>query len=181
MSNRLSKLLHSFENHISVQWSPYVSAEERAIFVVYHKEDELKLRYRITEFELASKQSGHDWQLLDVTAAFAEWMADQDYKEAYFEDPEYLDSNYSYFAEDLTEKLKAKFRGKQNENSVVALLGCGALFGFASVSGLVKEIAKEVQGRIVIFFPGEHYENTYRLLDARDGWGYQATAITAAQ
>ena len=181
MSNRLSKLLNSFESHISVPWSPYMSAEERAIFVVYHKEDELKLRHRMGEFELASKQSGHDWQLLDVTSAFAEWMADQDYKDAYFKDPELLESNYAYFAEDLAEKLKSQLSDQQHENSIIALSGCGALFGFASVSGLVKEVAQAVKGRLVVFFPGEHNENTYHLLDAKDGWGYQATAITVAQ
>ena len=181
MSNRLSKLINRFENHISVPWNPYVSAEERAIFVVYHKEDELKLRHRISEFELACTQHGHGWQLLDIATGFAEWMADQDYKDAYFKNPEFLESKYSYFAEDLAENIKAAFKDKQDENSVVALIGCSSLFGFTSVSGLVKEISKEIQGRIVIFFPGEHYENTYRLLDARDGWGYQATAITVAQ
>jgi hypothetical protein len=181
MSNRLSKLLNSFESHISIPWNPNISAEERAIFVVYHKEDELKMRARMSEFEYAATSSGHDWYLLDVTNSFAQWMADQDYKEAYFEDPEYLESNYCYFAEELAEKLKTEFRDRQDENSVVALMGCGALFGFASVSALVKEIAREAKGRLVVFFPGEHYDNLYRLLDAKDGWGYQATAITVAQ
>lgn len=181
MPNRLSKLLNSFESFISVPWNPCVSAEERAIFVVYPKEEELKLRHRLPEFEYAVTNSGHHWHLLDVTHSFAEWMADQDYKEAYFGNPEFLESNYIYFAEELAEKLKAEFNDQQDANSMVALMGCGALFGFASVSGLVKEIAKTVQGRLVIFFPGEHYENTYRLLDAKDGWGYQATAITVAQ
>ncbi|WML91013.1 DUF1788 domain-containing protein [Thiothrix lacustris] len=181
MSNRLSKLLNSFECHISLPWNPNISAEERAIFVVYHKEDELKLRARMPEFEYTATSSGHSWYLLDVTHSFAEWMAGQDYKEAYFEDPEYLESNYGYFAEELAEKLKTEFRDRQDQNSVVALMGCGALFGFASVSALVKEIAREVKGRLVVFFPGEYDENTYRLLDAKDGWGYQATAITVAQ
>jgi len=36
-----------------------------------------------------------------------------------------------------------------------------------------------VPGRLLVLFPGEYVNNTYRLLDARDGWGYQATAITA--
>lgn len=181
MSNRLTELLKSYESFISVPWSPYVSAEERAIFVVYPKEDELKLRHRIPEFELATTQNGHNWLQLNITDSFAEWMSEQDYKEAYFEDPEYLESNYDFFAEDLAEKLKTKITASETENTVVALIGCGSLFGFASVSSLVKEIAQAASGRLLVFFPGEHYENNYQLLDAKDGWGYQATPITVTQ
>lgn len=57
--------------------------------------------------------------------------------------------------------------------------GCGTLFGFASVSDFVKQLAEHVPGRLLVLFPGEYINNGYRLLDARDGWGYQATAITA--
>ena len=53
------------------------------------------------------------------------------------------------------------------------------LFGFASVSDFVKQLSEFVPGRLLVLFPGEYSDNTYRLLDARDGWGYQATAITA--
>ncbi len=42
-----------------------------------------------------------------------------------------------------------------------------------------KEVAKQVKGRLVVFFPGEYQNNNFKLLDAKDGWGYHATAITA--
>jgi len=179
MSDRLSKLLKSFESHISIPWPNAVSPDERTIFVVYNKEDELKLRARIGEFEATSTQSGHPWLELDLTHSFEKWMSKQDYKETYFEDPQYLKGLYEDFSDALIEDLKSQFLGKQDSNSVVALLGCGALFGFASISGLVEVIAKEVMGRLVVFFPGEHQNNNYKLLDAKDGWGYLATAITA--
>ena len=35
-----------------------------------------------------------------------------------------------------------------------------------------------IRGRLVVFFPGSHEKNVYRLLDARDGWGYMAFPIT---
>jgi hypothetical protein len=179
MSDRLSKLLQSFDSHISIPWPQAVSADERTIFVVYNKEDELKLRARIGEFEASSTQSGHPWLPLDLTHSFEHWMTEQDYKETYFKAPEYLKGLYEDFSDELIESLKAQFIEKQDENGVVALLGCGALFGFASISGLVEEIAKEIKGRLVVFFPGEHQNNNYKLLDAKDGWGYHATAITA--
>ncbi len=70
MSDRLSKLLKSFSSHISVPWGNNISAEEKAIFVVYDKEDELKLRARMTEFEHACIESEHPWLLLDLTNEF---------------------------------------------------------------------------------------------------------------
>lgn len=179
MSDRLSKLLQSFDSHISIPWPQAVSPDERTIFVVYNKEDELKLRARIGEFEASATQSGHAWLQFDLTHSFENWMAEQDYKETYFEDPEYLEGLYEDLLEELIEKLKAQFVEQQDDNSVVSLLGCGALFGFASVSGLVEQVAKEVKGRLVVFFPGEHQNNNYKLLDAKDGWGYHATAITS--
>ena len=39
MSDRLSKLLQSFDSHISIPWPKAVSADERTIFVVYNKEE----------------------------------------------------------------------------------------------------------------------------------------------
>jgi hypothetical protein len=67
MSDRLSKLLQSFDSHISIPWPQAVSPDERTIFVVYNKE-ELKLRARIGEFEASATQSGHPWLQLDRMA-----------------------------------------------------------------------------------------------------------------
>ncbi|MBO2628123.1 BREX protein BrxB domain-containing protein [Shewanella algae] len=180
MSDRLSKLLKSFNSHISVPWSSNISAEEKAIFVVYDKADELKLRARMAEFQQVCVESQHPWLALDLTNEFPNWMAEQDYKEAYFEDPEYLEGSYDYFADELVAKLCEQINAQQTQDTVVALMGCGTLFGFVSVSALVKSLAAQVQGRLVVFFPGEYHDNNYKLLDAKDGWGYQATAITAA-
>lgn len=180
MSDRLSKLLSSFEKHISIPWPVAVSADERTIFLVYHKEDELKLRARVEEFEQATTKHNHPWMLLDLTHSFENWMSEQEYKETYFEDPEYLKGLYGDFAEELVETLIRKVETTQTEDGVIALLGCGALFGFASVSGVVESLAEKVTGRLIVFFPGEVQNNNYQLLDAKDGWGYHATTISAA-
>ncbi|MEF1201216.1 DUF1788 domain-containing protein [Vibrio owensii] len=179
MSDRLSKLLSSFEKHISIPWPVAVSADERTIFLVYHKEDELKLRARVEEFEQACTENAHPWQLLDLTHSFENWMSEHEYKETYFEDPEFLKGLYDDFVEELVDELISQVESKQTEDGVVALLGCGALFGFASVSGVVESLAERVTGRLVVFFPGEVQNNNYQLLDAKDGWGYHATTISA--
>ena len=75
--------------------------------------------------------------------------------------------------------MAERIKDQADSNTLVALVGCGTLFGFASVSDFVKQLAEHVPGRLLVLFPGEYVNNTYRLLDARDGWGYQATAITA--
>jgi hypothetical protein len=65
-------------------------------------------------------------------------------------------------------------------NDVLALVGGGGLFGLYSVSTLIERIERHIPGRLVIFFPGEHdaKNNSYRLLGAKDGWGYLAVPIT---
>ena len=57
----------------------------------------------------------------------------------------------------------------------------GTLFGLARVSSVVEGIKEAVDGRLLVFFPGEHHpeNHTYRLLDARDGWNYLAVPLLA--
>ncbi|MDY7579306.1 DUF1788 domain-containing protein [Herbaspirillum sp. RTI4] len=179
MADRLSSLLKNYESYISLPWSRMASSEERSIFAIYKPEDELKLRARVGEFELVTTRHGHPWILLDITDSFATWLAGHDYAEAYFEDPEYLVGNYEYFAQELVESFVKKISSSQTENSAIALLGCGSLFGITSVSDLVKSLAAKITGRLVVLFPGEQEGNTYRLLDAKNGWGYLATSIKA--
>ena len=61
MSNRLNRLLKSYSNHISLPWITGLANEQRVLFAVYHKEDELKLRARLEEFRLATESAGHPW------------------------------------------------------------------------------------------------------------------------
>lgn len=179
MSNRLNRLIQSYSSFISIPWMKGLADEQRVLFAVYHKEDELKLRARTEEFRLATESAGHTWLDLDVTRLFPEWMANQKYREDYFEDPEFLKSKYKVFIRQSVELLAERIQNEADENTLVALVGCGTLFGLASVSDFVKQLALHVPGRLLVLFPGEYVDNTYRLLDARDGWGYQATAITA--
>lgn len=179
MSNRLNRLIKSYASYISLPWMKGLANEQRVLFAVYHKEDELKLRARVEEFRLATESAGHPWLALDITRLFPDWMANQKYREDYFEDPGTLTPKYKAFVRQAVEMLAQQIQAQADENTLVALIGCGTLFGFASVSDFVKQLAEHVPGRLLVMFPGEYIDNTYRLLDARDGWGYQATAITA--
>jgi hypothetical protein len=185
--NKITKLLNVYREHLAVPWQDGLAAIQRIIFAVYDKTDELRLRATIGEFELATQQAGHDWLLIDVTDAFPDWIAAQEYRDAYFECPEdlagYHTGEITEFVQSLIQQLKQKIAAEANRNTVVALSGVGSLFGLACVSTVVEGIKDVITGRLVVLFPGEyHAENhAYRLLDARDGWNYLAVPLMAKE
>ncbi|MFO0828087.1 MAG: BREX protein BrxB domain-containing protein [Phycisphaerales bacterium] len=129
---------------------------------------------------MASSAACHGWRLLDVTDAFARWMGETDYREVYFEEPESLAMKLrSDFVQFVAARIREELTAADaNDDTVVAILGVASLYGFTRVSLILKEIVKDIRGRLVVFFPGEFEDNNYRLLDARDGWNYLAVPIT---
>jgi hypothetical protein len=159
--SRVKRLVKSYAQFISIPWRDDAAAAQRVVFCVYHETEERALRTKIDEFELASRQAGHDWHLHDLTDTFAEWLASQRYAKSYFE-----------FERRISEM-------ESLHNSVIAISGVGSLFGFLKVKDVVDRLAPMVSGRLVIFFPGSYEDNNYRLLDGYDGWNYLAVPITA--
>ena len=180
--SRLDRLVDRYADHIATPWPAGLSGIERVIFVVYPPADELRLRIYIDEFELRTRDAGHGWRLLDLTAAFPQWMAAHRYREKYFRRPTllagYPEGRLAEFTAHLVEQTRAQVAATPADD-VVALAGVGTLFGVSSVSEVVNGAASAINGRLVVFFPGEKDGNIYRLLDARDGWDYMAHAITA--
>ena len=176
--SRIDELAKRYADHIAVPWQQGLPAANRVVMLVYEKELERHLRAKLLEFEQATKTAGHGWQLVDLTTAFAEWMGAMKYREEYFSRPDdirlKLDSSFLRHVGDL---IKVQL-SQASENDVVALLGAGSLFGFLRLSDVIKEVEREIQGRLVVFFPGQKDGNNYRLLDARDGWNYMAVGIT---
>ena len=187
MSSKVSKLVSTYRQHLTVPWQAGMAAVQRVIFAVYDKSDELRMRANAEEFALVTQQAGKQWLLIDVTNAFPIWMAGQENREAYFECPEdlsgYPNGELSEFVSDLISLLKARIAAEATPDTVVALLGVGSLFGLARVSTVVEGIKDDVLGRLLVFFPGEHHpeNHTYRLLDARDGWNYLAVPLLATE
>lgn len=178
---RIDKLAERYARYVALPWATDLAGAERAIFVVYDKSDERRLRARKGLFELATKEAGHGWLECDLTAAFAEWMAGIDYRDSYFEAPEDLDLKLDDdFAQYAAGRVRAVLRRTEADaESVTGVFGVASLFGFLRLSALMRAVEQEVKGRIAVFFPGEHEENQYRLMDARDGWNYLAVPITA--
>ena len=177
---RIEDLSDRYLQHISTPWQRTVSGAQRVLMIVYDKELERTLRARKMAFENATRQALHDWVEVDLTDAFARWMAADDYREAYFESPEdlslKLDGEFSeYIADHIRDALTLP---EVTQNTVVAVFGVGALFGLTHMSRVLKLVESDIRGRLAVFFPGSFDRNNYRLLDARDGLNYMAIPIT---
>jgi hypothetical protein len=177
---RIEDLASRYRNHIRMPWQRNLAGDQKAIFVVYAKTDERKLRARLELFEMATVDADHKWKHFDFTSTFARWMADTEYKEVYFEEPESLSLKLqSDFLQFAAKELRAVLTDEDvDENTVVGVYGVASLYGFARVSLILKQVVNDIRGRLVLFFPGEYDNNNYRLLDARDGWNYLAIPIT---
>ena len=177
---RIEDLSDRYLQHISTPWQRTVAGAQRVIMVVYDKELERTLRARKMAFENATRQALHDWVEVDITNAFAQWMAADDYRDAYFESPGDLSLKLEgEFGDCVAARIRnALSLPEVTENTVVAVFGVGSLFGVTRLSRVLKLIEADIRGRLVVFFPGSYERNNYRLLDARDGWNYLAVPIT---
>jgi len=177
---RVEDLADRYQSHISAPWQRNLAGDQKAIFVVYPKIDERKLRARMELFEMATTGAGHGWKPFDFTDTFAKWMADTDYRDIYFEEPDNLAMKLrSDFVESAADRLREVLTEEDvDENTVVAVKGAASLFGFTRVSLILKEVVADIRGRLALFFPGNFDNNVYQLLDARDGWSYLAVPIT---
>lgn len=181
--SEIDRLLARYKEQIMIPWATIRSSTERTVFVIYDRNKERQLRYRCGSFEDVTLEAGKKWLLLDVTDSFTKWFSQHDYRDEYFQYPGDLpgfkEGRLDEFEDHLVQSLCAELKDKATPAHCVAVLGVGSLYGVASVSAVMKRVASAVPGRLVIFFPGEKVDNNYRLLGARDGWDYLATAITA--
>ncbi len=182
---RIDEIADQYERHLSAPWRRNLPGAQRIVFVVYPKEDERKLRAKLKDFENRTVASGHPWLEVDFTNCFPEWMAGESYPEEYFGSPDLLDDKMkgdtAYgFTAFCVEKLRSVVTSEDaTAESVVAVHGVAALFGFATLHSTLEKIQPDIRGRVVVFFPGTYEQNVYRLLDARDGWNYLATPIAS--
>jgi len=178
--SRIKRLIQSYSRFIAIPWRSDAAAAQRVIFCVYNENEELRLRAKLDEFEIVTKQAGHEWFIYDLTDTFADWLSRERYAEKYFQQPHLLTTLLPKYLEYLFDEFKEFLNAHQvGENAVVALSGVGSLFGFLKVKEVVDRLAPLVKGRILVFFPGSYEENNYRLLDGYDGWNYLAVPITA--
>jgi hypothetical protein len=178
--SRIEDLADRYGRHIATPWQRTVAGAQRVVMIVYDKELERTLYARKLAFQTATQEAGHDWHEIDLSLTFAEWMAADEYREEYFTSPEDLRLKLdAEFPEYVADRLRRRLcEPEVTTNSVVGVLGVGAIFGFARISQILKMVEADIRGRLVVFFPGQFERNNYRLLDARDGWNYLAVPIT---
>lgn len=173
-------LVEDYRKFVSLPWQTNIAAAQRVWMAVYPPDHERRLRLHVAAFEAATVQAKHNWFLHDLTTSFERWMAMHEYRDAYFEDPSLLESAMPAFMDELEMEVGDALRANPDESGVVALLGAGTLFGLGAVvkvSALLERVSEHIKGRLLVFFPGEHEGNSYRLLDARDGWNYLAVPL----
>ena len=176
---KIELLANNYARHLSVPWQRSVSGAQRVMLLIYDKEQERALRARLGEFEILTRDAGHEWLHFDCTAVFAQWLAKDEYCDAYFEDPDSLAMKIEgefkdYVLDSIRDTLQSA-----DDNTVVALTGIASLYGFVHLSEVVRAIEPDIIGRLVVFFPGTKEGANCRLLDARDGWNYLANSISA--
>ena len=178
--SRIKRLVQSYHKYISVPWRDDAAAAQRVIFCVYNENEERWLRANIDEFEIVTREAGHEWAMFDLTDSFAVWLASQRYARSYFQKPHLLSTLLPKYLAFITSEFETLLQDNAiGADSVVVIQGVGSLFGFLKVKEVVDKLAPMVTGRLLVFFPGSYENNNYRLLDGYDGWNYLAVPITA--
>ena len=176
----IDELLDAYRRFVAHPWPETLAPPQRVWMVVYPPEHERRLRLHLPAFKASTNEHHHPWALIDITTSFEMWMADHRYRDAYFEDPDLLETALPAFFDHLVADVRSRLSSHSSADGVVALLGAGTLFGLGDalkVSALINAVNDAIAGRLLVFFPGDVENNNFRLLDARDGWDYMAVVI----
>jgi Domain of unknown function (DUF1788) len=180
--SRVDDLIANYRRFVGLPWPSGLAPAQRVWMAVYSPNEERRLRLHLPEFETATVEAGFSWAPVDVSNAFEGWMAGHEYRDAYFTNPKLMAPELVGFFEELVADVRSRITAATSPKTIVALIGAGSLYGLGDhvkVSALIESVQDVVEGRMLVFFPGEVEGNNYRLLGARDGWNYLATLITA--
>lgn len=183
--SRIDQLVQSFRRHAAIPLKQNVTVAERTWFVVYSPEDERRLRSRLAEFEIATRDCGLQWQEIDLTGAFRRWLDsfDEGEREDLLAAPsiveDYADPGFRDHLAATIRKVVASVPENEADQTIFAITGLMELYDFIHVSQVMEVLGKDLRGVLLLFFPGEREDNTYRFLGARTGWDYLATPITS--
>jgi hypothetical protein len=174
----LDLLLKAYESHVSTPWRDGLSGSERVWFLVYSPTNERRLRHRLDELAIATRDANFGWKHRDMTDAFPQWIASQRHSDGYFKLPKGLPENR--FVEAIAAELRTLLQSA-GERDVVAISGIGSLFGITPLSAVLKLVDDVIKGRLLVCFPGTYERDfhRYRLLGAGEGWSYLAAPILA--
>jgi len=174
----LDLLLRSYELQVSTPWRDGLSGSERIWFLVYSPSNERRLRHRLDEFAIATRDAKFGWKHIDITDAFPQWLASQRHADGYFKRPDGLSEKR--FVEAMASRLRSTLESA-TDRDVVAVSGAGSLFGLTPLAAVLKQVEEAITGRLLVCFPGTYERDfhRYRLLGAGEGWSYLAAPILA--
>ena len=175
--SKVNQLLAKFESIINEPWPTGLSGQEKVWFLIFDPIDLKKVHFKLSEFEMATQNAHRDWLLISLNDYFTNWLSKHDYKEAFFEEPEYIsDALQTEFRDYIIQEINKELT-ENSENTLLVLKDTSAIFGFIKLSEVVQDVSNKIKGRLMVLFPGEFSNNQYRLMDARDGWDYLARPI----
>lgn len=175
-----NRLLQNYQRFVKLPWSKYLAGKQRVWFAVYPPSEERRVRAHIQEFQVATIDAGHKWHSVDITNLPTKWLAENPDREGYFSQPAALKAVEEEVTARAVDILHDVLRSPSvDDETVVAIQGVGALFGFAHVSPIISGVEDSIRGRLLVFFPGEYERNLYRFMDAHDGFNYMAVPITS--
>jgi len=177
----VASLISNYRRFVSLPWASSLAGKQRVWLAVYPPSEERRVRANLQEFENVTREAGHGWMLVNVSNAMPEWLAALKERNSYFAEPEFL-ADTQALEDNVAEAIRsACLSSDVTEKTVVCVLGVGTLFDFVRISHLLERSEDAIRGRLLVLFPGEHQHNTYRFMNARDGFNYLATPITCAK
>ena len=174
--NTFEDILAAYSKQVQLPWAEDTPPAGRVWVVWYDKSLQRRFTGRLAEFEHATLKVGHGWRHVSLSNWFGTRIARHEFFDALVEQPEELRGLLPEIEDSLVDELMNALNSCSS-NDVLAIDGCGALFGIARISNLVRRVADSIPGRLLVGFPGTHSAGVYRLLDARDGWNYHAIPI----
>ena len=102
----IEQRIKGYDRFVRLPWQRGLSGSEKVWMVIYPPSEERRLRRRMPEFALATTGAGHTWKNIDLTRFFAQWMADNDYREQYFKAPQSIQLALGDFETSLADRVK---------------------------------------------------------------------------
>jgi hypothetical protein len=177
----IDRLLANYSRQVRLPWSPNMAGKQRVWFAVYPPAEERRVRAHLPQFETLTLEASHGWSVVDLTRLLPEFVAAHKYRESIFREPRHLRVGSEIEVRAAALVNEACSRDEADAGSVVAIMGLASLFDFMRVSSLIDRIEDSIQGRLLVFFPGEYAVDVYRFMDARDGFNYMAVPITSSE
>lgn len=152
--NSFDDILSAYVRQVNLPWANDTPPAGRIWVVWYEKALQRRFTGRLSEFEHATQKAGHGWRHLDLAPWFGRWIAEHEFFDGLIQQPKELRG----LLPDIEDSLIAQVRENLatcSSNDVLAVDGCGALFGVARVAVVPDEdlewavrLALEVRRRV---------------------------------